>query len=114
MLTENVPLRKEGGIYWLDVTFNGKVTKSMAFDTGASSVVLPAEFAAEVGLKPGSDAPVVKCQVADGSVVEARAVTIPVMRVGQFTVRDVPCVVMPASKKDVPPCSARPSSATSP
>lgn len=103
VLTETVPLRKEGGIFWLDVTFNGKVTKSMAFDTGASSVVLPAEFAAEVGLKPGPDAPVVKCQVADGSIVEAHAATIPTLRVGQFTVRDVPCVVMPPTKKDVPP-----------
>jgi clan AA aspartic protease (TIGR02281 family) len=103
VLTENVSLRREGGIYWLDVTFNGKVTKPMAFDTGASSVVLPAEFAAEIGLKPGPDAPVVQCQVADGSLVEARAMTVPTMRVGQFTVKDVPCVVMPASKKDVPP-----------
>ena len=103
VLTENVPLRKDGGIFWLDVTFNGKVTKPMAFDTGASTVVLPSEFAAEIGLKPGADAPVVQCQVADGSVVEAREMAIPVMRVGKFTVKDVPCVVMPASKKDVPP-----------
>ena len=103
VLHEDVALRKEGGIFWLDVTFNGKVTKAMAFDTGASTVVLPAEFAAEIGLKPGPDAPVVKCQVADGSVVEAREMAIPVMRVGKFTVKDVPCVVMPASKQDVPP-----------
>ena len=103
VLTENVPLRREGGIFWLDVTFNGKVTKSMAFDTGASTVVLPAEFASEVGLKTDPNAPVVQCTVADGSVVEARAGTIPVMRVGQFTVHDVPCVVMPPTKKDVPP-----------
>lgn len=103
VLREDVALRKEGGIFWLDVTFNGKVTKAMAFDTGASTVVLPAEFAAEIGLTPGPDAPVVKCQVADGSVVDAREASIPVMRVGKFTVKDVPCVVMPASKKDVPP-----------
>ena len=103
VLTENVPIRKEGGIFWLDVTFNGKVTKPMAFDTGASTVLLPAEFASEIGLKTGPDDPEVECQVADGSVVKARASTIPVMRVGQFTVQDVPCVVMPASKKEVPP-----------
>ncbi len=103
VLTENVPLHKEGGIYWVDVTFNGKITKQMAFDTGASTVVLPAEFASEIGVRPGPDAPVLECTVADGSVVHARASTIPVMRVGQFTVKDVPCVVMPASKKDVPP-----------
>ncbi len=103
VLTENVPIRKEGGIFWLDVTFNGKVTKPMAFDTGASTVLLPAEFAAQIGLKIRPEDPEVECQVADGSVVKARASTIPNMRVGQFTVKDVPCVVMPASKKEVPP-----------
>ena len=54
VLTETIPLRKEGGIYWLDVTFNGKVTKPMAFDTGASVVVLPFAMAREVGLTPRS------------------------------------------------------------
>lgn len=103
VLTEDVPLRKEGGIFWLDVTFNGKVTRPMAFDTGASSVVLPAEFADAIGLKVGPDAETVECQVADGSVVKAKLAAVPVMRVGKFTVKDVPCVVMPAAKKDVPP-----------
>ena len=103
VLTESVPLRKEGGIYWVDVTFNGTTTKSMAFDTGAADVVLPADFAAKVGLVPGPDAPVVKCRVADGSIVEARSMIVPSMRVGKFTVKDVPCTIMPGSKANVPP-----------
>jgi clan AA aspartic protease (TIGR02281 family) len=103
VLSESVDLRKEGGIFWLDVTFNGKVTRPMAFDTGAAEVVLPAELAAEIGLKPGKDDPIVRCQVADGSIVEARRMTVPSMRVGKFTVKDVSCTVMPADKKDVPP-----------
>jgi clan AA aspartic protease (TIGR02281 family) len=103
VLSETVELRKEGGIYWLDVTFNGKVTKPLAFDTGASSVVLPADLAASIGLKPGADAPTVQAHVADGSVVEAKQMTIPSVRVGKFTVNDVSCIIMPADKKDVPP-----------
>jgi clan AA aspartic protease (TIGR02281 family) len=103
VLTETVRLRREGGIFWVDVTFDGKVTRPMAFDTGASDVVLPADMAAQIGLKPGSDDPTVRCQVADGSIVEAKRMTVPSMRVGRFTVRDVPCVVMPADKRDVPP-----------
>ncbi len=103
VLSETVELRKQGGIYWLDVMFNGKVTKPMAFDTGASSVVLPADMAAEIGLKPGPNDPIVKCQVADGSIVEARKMNIPSIRVGKFTIQDVECTVMPADKKDVPP-----------
>jgi len=103
VLTDTIALRKEGGIFWLDVTFNGKVTKPMAFDTGAADVVLPADFAAQIGLKPGPNDPTVRCQVADGSIVEAKQMTVPSMRVGKFTVKDVSCTVMPADKKDVPP-----------
>jgi clan AA aspartic protease (TIGR02281 family) len=103
VLTESIDLRKEGGIFWVDVTFNGKVTKGMAWDTGASDVVLPADLAAQIGLHPGKDDPVVKCHVADGSVVEARQMTIASVRVGKFTVKDVSCVVMPAEKANVPP-----------
>jgi len=103
VLSETVELRKEGGIYWVDVTFNGKVTRPLAFDTGASSVVLPAGLAAEIGLKPDKDDPTVRVQVADGSTVEAKQSTIPSVRVGKFTVKDVSCIVMPAAKEGVPP-----------
>ena len=103
VLSESVALRKEGGIFWLDVTFNGKVTRPMAFDTGAADVVLPSELAAEIGLKPGKDDPVVQCRVADGSIIEARQMTVHSIRVGKFTVKDVTCTVMPAGKANVPP-----------
>ena len=103
VLTESVDLRKEGGIFWVDVTFNGKLTRAMAFDTGASDVVLPSDLAAEIGLVPGPDDPIVRCRVADGSIIEARQMTVPSMRVGKFTIKDVSCTVMPADKKDVPP-----------
>jgi clan AA aspartic protease (TIGR02281 family) len=103
VLTEDVPLRKEGGVYWVDVTFNGKVMRPMIFDTGASIVVLPFDLAAQVGLTPGPDAPEVTAQVADGSQVKARKMVIPSIRVGKFTVTNVECVVMPKSDKPVPP-----------
>ena len=103
VLTEDVELRTEGGVHWLDVTFNGKTTRPMVFDTGASSVVLPADLAEEIGLKPGPKDEKVKARVADGSEVEARRTTIPSVRVGKFTVKNVEAIVMPADKKDVPP-----------
>ena len=103
VLTESVDLRKQGGIYWLDVTFNGKTSKPMAFDTGASTVVLPFAMASELGLTPGKDAPTVKMHAADGSVTDCKLVIAPSLRVGKFTVKDVECVVMPADKTDVPP-----------
>jgi aspartyl protease family protein len=103
VLTENVELRKEGGVYWVDVTFNGKVTRPMVFDTGASTVVLPAELAGQIGLTPGPDAETVTAHVADGSEVKAHKMVIPALRLGKFTVNNVECIVMPSGKKDVPP-----------
>ncbi len=103
VLTETIDLRKEGGIFWVDVTFNGKITKPMAWDTGAADVVSPYDMAVEIGVKPGKDAPVVRAQVADGSIVEARRMTIPSIRLGKFTIKDVSCMVMPAEKANVPP-----------
>lgn len=103
VLTDTIPLRKEGGIYWVDVMFNGKVTRPMAFDTGASDVVLPSELAASIGLRPGKDTPTVRCRVADGSIVEAKQMTVPSMRLGKFTVKDVSCTIMPEGKSNVPP-----------
>lgn len=102
VLTESVALRKEGGVFMVDVTFNGNVTKSLVFDTGASSVVLPATTAAEIGLKPSESDRSVKAIVADGTEVTARLTTIPTMRVGKFTIKDVECLVMPPEKKNVP------------
>jgi len=103
VLTESVALRKEGGVFMVDVTFNGKVVKPLVFDTGASTVVLSAQLADEIGLKPASSDRPVKAIVADGSEVQARSTTIPTLRVGKFTVKDVECIVMPADKKNVPP-----------
>ena len=66
-------------------------------------MVLPADLAAEIGLKPGPEAPTVRSRIADGSIVEAKRMTVPSMWVGWFTIAEVACVVMPAVKKDVPP-----------
>jgi clan AA aspartic protease (TIGR02281 family) len=103
VLTATVELHKEGGVFWLDATFNGKVTKSMVFDTGAGITMLPAELADEIGLKPGPSASTVRCQTADGRVVRAKLMTVPTLRVGKFTVKDVECAVMPRGKEDIPP-----------
>ncbi len=103
VITDSADLHKEGGVFWVNVTFNGKVTKSMVFDTGASLTTIPASLAAEMGLKPSPSDPVVHCETADGTVVEARQKTIPSMRVGRFTINNVLCAVMPADRGNVAP-----------
>jgi aspartyl protease family protein len=103
VITDAVDLRKQGGVFWVNATFNGKVVKPMVFDTGASLTTIPAKLAAEIGLKPSDSDPIVRCETADGTVVEARRVTIPTLRVGRFVVNSVDCAVMPATKGDIPP-----------
>jgi clan AA aspartic protease (TIGR02281 family) len=104
VLTEEVELRKTpGGVYEVDVTFNGKVTRPMYFDTGAAMVSLPADLAAEIGLKPGSDTPTILSKNADGGVSKVYRMVIPSVRVGKFTVNNVECMVAPPGMKDVPP-----------
>jgi clan AA aspartic protease (TIGR02281 family) len=104
VITDSVELRRTGGgVYEVDVTFNGKVTRPMIFDTGAGLTMIPAKLAAEIGLEPSPADPEVRCTTADGTVVIARQKTIPSMRVGRFVVNDVVCAVMPAEKGNVEP-----------
>jgi clan AA aspartic protease (TIGR02281 family) len=104
VITDSVELRRTGGgVYEVDVTFNGKVTRPMIFDTGAGLTMIPAQLATEIGLAPAHSDPEIRCTTADGTVVIARQKTIPSMRVGRFVVNDVVCAVMPAEKGNVEP-----------
>jgi len=114
VITDKVELRRtRGGVYEVDVTFNGKVTRPMIFDTGAALTLIPARLAAEIGLNVSPSDPEIRCETADGTVVVAKQKTIPVMRVGRFTVTDVDCAVMPPRKATSNPFSARPSTGIS-
>jgi len=93
--TDRIPLRSKGGIFWLDVTFNGNVTKALAYDTGAASISLPEAMANEIGLRPKQGDTIVMSQIADGSLVRGRGTKISSVTVGKFTVRDVECVIQP-------------------
>jgi aspartyl protease family protein len=102
VLTEVVELKRKGGVFEVDVTFNAKVTVPMVFDTGASVTTISAELASRIGLKPrDSDRPV-ELHVADGGIVKANLMTIPSMRVGKFTVENVACAVMPPGRNEIP------------
>ncbi len=103
VLTESIAMRRNNGVFWLDVTFNGKVTEEMIFDTGASLTVLSTDLAKKIGLNPSPSDPTIQCHIADGSIVEAKKMTIPSVRVGKFTIKDVECAVMPPSKMEVSP-----------
>jgi clan AA aspartic protease (TIGR02281 family) len=98
---ETIELHREGGVDHVDVMLNGKGPTRMVFDTGAGPTTLPAELAAELGLKPTGRS--VECVVADGTKVTAKEMTIRTVSVGRLTVKDVTCVVMPRDRGDVAP-----------
>lgn len=102
LLSDNVPIRPEAGVNMIDVTLNGKLTKAMVLDTGASWVTLPADLAQQAGVNVAPDAAKVKVTIADGTSFEAAHGYLATVRVGQFTVEQVECIVLPAEFKAAP------------
>jgi aspartyl protease family protein len=102
ILTEVVELRRKGGVFEVDVTFNGKVTVPLVFDTGATFTTISSDLASRIGLQPRESDRPVELHVADGGVIKANLMTIPSMRVGRFTVDNVACAVMPPGKSEIP------------
>ncbi|HET6248411.1 MAG TPA: retroviral-like aspartic protease family protein [Tepidisphaeraceae bacterium] len=98
---DGIPVRMEAGVPVVEVTIHGK-KHDMIWDSGASSVSLSAETAAEFGLKATDQDPVVKFTIADGTTVEARQITVRVMTVGGFSAENVICTISPPGKVRVP------------
>ena len=100
--SEQISLRRRAGTFLVPVNFNGKVTRELIFDSGASAVSLPAALAAEIGLTPSPSDPTTHVWLADGSVIQATVMTIPLTRVGTFEARNVRCIVLPPEYKNAP------------
>jgi aspartyl protease family protein len=95
VLSEKIPLRREndGESLYVTVVINGKHTKEMLVDSGASSVALPRALASEIGIEIGSQHEEIVLVLADGSRVNGHRVTIPSLRVGKFSVENVRAAV---------------------
>jgi len=63
--------------------------------------MIPAGLASELGLKPTGRT--VACDLADGSRVMAKVTIIPSITVGQLTIKNVVCAVLPKEKGEVSP-----------
>src|SRR5208282_1009651 len=100
--SETIELHRENGVFHVYASL-GKVPTKMVFDTGASLTTISTKLAGRIGLKPKTADPTVRLTTADGTVVEAKRLVIPSVRVGKFTIQNVECVVMPAEKGDVDP-----------
>ena len=90
---EEIPLTVRGNSLFVDAVV-GESPLRMVLDSGASIITLPSRAAAELKLSIPADAPTLTLSVADGRTIPAREVTLPVVRVGTFEVRDVRAAVM--------------------
>ncbi|QDU27521.1 hypothetical protein ETAA8_26090 [Anatilimnocola aggregata] len=94
ILSENIPLRDDDDTLWASVMINGKHTKEMVVDSGATSLALPYEMAKEMGIEPNSTDQPIRLILADGREIPGFRKTLSSVRVGKFLVENVECVVM--------------------
>jgi clan AA aspartic protease (TIGR02281 family) len=95
--SDSVPIDMQGSVPMVEVTLNGKLTQSMVVDSGASLIALPASMAKQLGMVPGPNDPILRLQMGDGKLVEAKKMVLDSVRVGTFTVEKVDCAVLPES-----------------
>jgi aspartyl protease family protein len=85
----------EGGVPVVHVTLNGTLPWKMILDSGAAEVTLTFEVAQELGLTPEASDLTMRMRSADGKVTIANLKTLKSVRLGQFNVENVECVVLP-------------------
>jgi aspartyl protease family protein len=103
ILSESIPLTNDGGGLWANVVVDGKHSRAMVVDTGATVVSLPFAMAKEFGMEPTSQDEKVTVSLADGSEIPATRKKIDSLRVGKFIVENVDCVVLDASAPKATP-----------
>jgi clan AA aspartic protease (TIGR02281 family) len=100
VLSETIPIRNDNDTFNVSTVLNGKYTKELCIDSGASLVTLPYKMAVEIGATPKAADQDVTLQLADGREIQAKLITLPSIRVGKFTVEKVECAVMPQNLPD--------------
>lgn len=84
--------RRADGDFSVIAEVNGRAEQSFAFDTGASSVVLTAENAAALGIRPAESDFTLRVSTANGIALTA-PIRLDSIRVGPITERGVDAVV---------------------
>ena len=103
VMSESIPLRDDGsGTFMASVSINENESVELVVDSGASSISLPASMAEQLGIYVGADAPDVRVQIADGSIIPGKLVILDSVRVGKFTAENVECVVLGPKAKAAP------------
>jgi clan AA aspartic protease (TIGR02281 family) len=102
VVSEKIPLRREGNSYYVTVVVNRDHPVEMVLDTGANSLVLPYKTAMDCGVKVDESAIPVQMIVASGAKFKSKLVTLDSVRVGKFQAENVECVVLPPEATNAP------------
>ncbi len=84
-------VRRQDGDFEVEAEVNGRV-QAFAFDTGASAVVLTAENAAALGIRPAESAFTTRVSTANG-LAYAAPILLDAISIGSITERRVPALV---------------------
>jgi clan AA aspartic protease (TIGR02281 family) len=91
-----IPVRRgDNNELYVQAVLNGTVTQEMMWDSGADLISLSAETARQLGIHPTDHDPEIEMGMAGGQTVKVREVILDSVRLGGFTVKNVPCVVLP-------------------
>lgn len=93
IFSENITLEVDRGSMYVTVSVGNK-TARMVVDSGATLVSLPASTANDLGINIPADARKMKLIMADGRTIDARAVTLARVRVGEFEATNVEAAVL--------------------
>ncbi len=96
IFSENITLDVDGGSLYVTVSVGNK-TARMVVDSGATLVSLPATTAEQLGIQVPADARKMKLTMADGRTIDARAVTLERVRVGEFEAENVEAAILDAA-----------------
>lgn len=98
---ESIPLIHEGGVLYVPVVINDKITLNFTIDSGASDVTIPADVFSTLvrtgTISPGDLLNKKVYQLADGSQQTSQVFTIRSLRLGNFELRNVIAAISPQS-----------------
>ncbi len=83
----------------VEAVLNGKVKRTMIWDSGAYFISLSPATAEELGLHPTDHDPTQELVIANGKHVKAKSMVLDSIRVGPYIAENVECVVLPTDAK---------------
>ncbi len=98
IVSGKVPLREKKQSYFATVTINDVEPCEMLVDAKVATLLLPHQVAVDAGIHVDTAPETTTVVLADGTKVEAKHVNLKSVCVGSFTVKNVACDILPATK----------------